>query len=124
MSNVDSRIRGFVKNLEAQNDQLKNRIAELERYNLGLANESCDKSKRIAELERERDELIVFSQYLIECHRDEVKALVDTDFSKYVAKRDLEQQVKVLKGFAEYYECESVKRHVTRYIEQLHKGAE
>ena len=48
---------------------------------------------RIAELEREREQ------------------------------RDLEQQIKVLKGFAEHYECEAVKRGAARYIEQLRKGA-
>jgi hypothetical protein len=34
---------------------LKRRIAELETYNLGLANESCAQQKRIAELEEECD---------------------------------------------------------------------
>jgi hypothetical protein len=40
---------------------LNKRIAELERYNLGLANESCEQQARIAELKaiiQGRDELI------------------------------------------------------------------
>lgn len=37
--------------LENELFKAKNRIKELEEYNLGLANESCKKSERIAELE-------------------------------------------------------------------------
>ena len=39
--------------LKEENEQLKARVAELEKYNLDLANESHAKSERIAELEEE-----------------------------------------------------------------------
>ena len=34
---------------------LNKRIENLERYNAGLANESCEQQRKIAELEKERD---------------------------------------------------------------------
>ena len=49
--------------------------------------------KKTAELEKERDALIVFSSHLINCHKEGVKCLVDHDYSEYVAKRDIEMKI-------------------------------
>jgi hypothetical protein len=46
---------------------LNKRIENLERYNAGLANESCSQQARIAELEEERnDSVIYFVDFCIE----------------------------------------------------------
>ena len=72
------------------------RIVELEKYNLGLATESHELQQKLEAAERERDELIVFSQHLIDCHKNGIQCLVDIDYSEFAGKFAIEQQIKAV----------------------------
>jgi hypothetical protein len=95
---------------------LNKRIENLERYNSGLANESCEQQARIAELEaiiRGRDELINNAESSriaeLEKERDQIlKTALDSE-SNYCSLKDsmpvhnLEQQAKGVEDFVQPY---------------------
>ena len=65
-----------------------------------------DLRKQVAELEKERDALIVFSSHLINCHKEGVKCLVDHDYSEYVAQRDIEMKIAGIQRVIDCRECD------------------
>ena len=74
-------IRTIVEQAE-ENEALKDRVAELEKYNLDLANESHAKSKRISELRKQ-------TAYLDTCLDIAERHLHDEHFEYYTEEVEL-----------------------------------
>ena len=94
-----------------------------QRY-LNLLNKRKGWKERAEQLERELDELIVFSQHLIDCHKNGIQCLVDIDYSEFAGKFAIKQQIKALEHEASLWpddltECSHVKSSILGSAEKL-----